>query len=83
MYNYKKLLKESKLWIVMSEKNMRKGIYNFFDEIVKKYPEKEILVVTHAGISIYAKCYFEGEPKDGNYNKYKLKNCEILQYENI
>lgn len=60
----------------------RKRIYNFFDEILEKYPQKEILVVTHAGVSIYAKCYFEGEPKDGNYSNYKLKNCEILEYNN-
>ena len=60
----------------------RKRITEFFDYILKNYPGKEILVVTHAGISIYAKCYFEGEPKDGDYSKYKLKNCEILQYEN-
>lgn len=60
----------------------RKRINDFFDEISRRYPEKEILVVTHAGVSIYAKCYFEGEPKDGNYNKYKLKNCEVLEYDN-
>ena len=62
--------------------DFRKRIENFFKEIVNKYPKKDILVVTHAGVSIYAKCYFEGEPIDGNYSKYKLKNCEILKYEN-
>lgn len=60
----------------------RKRIADFFDDILKKYPEKNILIVTHAGISIYARCYFEGEPKDGDYSKYKLKNCEILKYDN-
>lgn len=60
----------------------RRRIIEFFDYVLNNYPGKEILVVTHAGISIYAKCYFEGEPKDGDYNKYKLKNCEVLQYEN-
>ena len=60
----------------------RKRITDFFDFILQTYPGKDILVVTHAGISIYAKCYFEGEPQDGNYSKYKLKNCEVLQYEN-
>ena len=62
--------------------DFRKRIENFFEEIVNKYPKKDILVVTHAGVSIYAKCYFEGEPIDGNYSEYKLKNCEILKYEN-
>lgn len=60
----------------------RKRITDFFDYILKNYPGKEILVVTHAGVCIYAKCYFEGEPKDGDYSKYKLKNCEVLEYKN-
>ena len=73
---------ESKLGIE-SLRAFRGRITSFFDELEKKYPNKNILVVTHAGVSIYIKCYFEGEPKDGNYNNYKLKNCEVLQYENI
>jgi len=58
----------------------RKRIYDFFDEITRKYKDKNVLVVTHAGISIYIKCYFEGEPKEDEYSKHKLKNCEILKY---
>ena len=56
--------------------------YVSFDELCEKYVGKDVLVVTHAGVSIYVRCYFEGEPKDGNYNNYKLKNCEVLQYDN-
>lgn len=63
-------------------KDFRKRIYNFFEEISKKYKGKNILVVTHAGVSIYARCFFEGEPIDGDYNKLKLKNCEVLVYDN-
>ncbi len=60
----------------------RKRIYDFFDDIMKNYQGKNVLVVTHAGVSIYVRCYFEGEPKDGDYNSYKLKNCEVLKYDN-
>lgn len=62
--------------------DFRERIKSFFDEITEKYPNKNILVVTHAGVSIYTRCYFEGEPKDNDYESYKLKNCEILKYEN-
>lgn len=62
--------------------DFRKRIYNFFEEINKKYRGKNILVVTHAGVGIYARCFFEGEPQDGNYMHYKLNNCEVLQYDN-
>ena len=62
--------------------DFRRRIKDFLDDITKNYKEKNVLVVTHAGVSIYIRCYFEGEPKDGNYNNYKLKNCEYLEYEN-
>lgn len=62
--------------------DFRKRIKDFFEEISVKYRGKNILVVTHAGVSIYARCFFEGEPVDGNYSDLKLKNCEILEYYN-
>ena len=62
--------------------DFRKRINDFFEEITKKYHGKNILVVTHAGVGIYARCFFEGEPQDRNYMQYKLNNCEVLQYKN-
>ena len=62
--------------------DFRSRISSFFDDIKNNYKGQSVLVVTHAGVSIYAKCYFEGEPQDGNYSRYKLKNCEVLKYEN-
>ena len=61
--------------------DFRNRIYDFFDEITK-IKNKNILIITHAGVGIYARCYFEGEPKDLDYNMYKLNNCDILIYEN-
>ena len=61
--------------------DFRNRIYNFFDEITK-YKDKNILVVTHAGVGIYARCYFEGEPINNDYSKYKIKNCEVIKYNN-
>ena len=62
--------------------DFRARIFDFFKEIKEKYRGKNVLVVTHAGVGIYARCFFEGEPKDGNYMSYKLSNCEVLQYDN-
>ena len=60
----------------------RKRITDFWDEIISNYVNKNILIVTHAGVVIYSQAYFKGEPKDGNYRNYKIKNCEILQFDN-
>ena len=60
----------------------RKRIFDFFNDIKNKYKGKDILIVTHAGVGIYARCFFEGEPQDGNYLNYKISNCEVLKYKN-
>ena len=60
--------------------DFRGRITEFFDKLEEKYVGKNILVVTHAGVSIYVRCYFEGESKNGNYNNYKLK---IVKYLNM
>lgn len=67
---------------IESLNNFRNRIKDFIEEILAKYKNKNILVVTHAGVCIYVRCYFEGEPKDNRFEKYKLKNCEILTYRN-
>lgn len=62
--------------------NFKGRVYSFLDEVMQKYKNKNILVVTHAGVCLYVRCYFEGEP-NGNLNEnYKLKNCEVLSYKN-
>ena len=60
----------------------RERIFSFWNEITQKYKNKNILVITHAGITIYTKCFFDGEPSNGDYAKLKLQNCEILTFTN-
>ena len=62
--------------------NFRARVNSFITEIQTKHKGKNILVVTHGGVCIYARCYFEGEPKDNDYESYKLKNCDVLSYKN-
>ncbi len=57
-------------------------INSFLDDITTKYKGKNILIVTHAGVCLYVRCYFEGEPNDILDKHYKMKNCEVLTYEN-
>ncbi|MCP4354879.1 MAG: histidine phosphatase family protein [Proteobacteria bacterium] len=60
----------------------RKRISDFWDDILEEYRGKNVLVVAHAGVGIYTQCYFKGEPEEGNYKKYKVKNCEVLKLSN-
>jgi len=42
--------------------SMQKRIFDFFDEILEKYPNKNILIVSHAGVFINAYNYFFKKP---------------------
>ena len=57
-----------------------KRVISLFDEIKTKYKDKNILVVTHAGITKVAKCYFDGWLKDDEIGQYLPNNAEILNY---
>ncbi|MBE5758323.1 MAG: histidine phosphatase family protein [Clostridiales bacterium] len=55
-------------------------VHEFLDEIKEKYKDKNIILVTHGGISKTINCYFTGIPKDGNISTYSHNHCEILTY---
>ena len=67
---------------IESLNSFKDRINSFLDDVLNEYKNKNVLVVTHAGICLYVRCYFEGEPKGNLYENYKLKNCEVLSYEN-
>jgi len=56
-------------------------IYDFLDEIIKKYSGKNILVVTHAGVTVPIQAYFEKDNSLDLSNAKRLGNCEVIKYE--
>jgi len=69
--------------IYLKAENIRdffKRVYIFLDDIKLKYPDKNILVVTHGGVSLPINCYFNGIPEDGKLKHLGLKNCEVKKY---
>ena len=51
------------------------------DEIKDKYNEKNILIVTHGGVSRAINAYFNGIPEDGIIVSANLDNCEIREFD--
>ena len=82
VYNIDFNLMNSSLYGIESVMDVRKRVNSFLDEIKIKYPKKDILIVTHGGVIINIRYYFEGEPKTGDYGDYIINNCEILEYSN-
>lgn len=53
------------------------------DEIINKYKDKNILIVTHGGVSTVIKCYFLKYPLQYINDREKvkgLKNCEVVEF---
>lgn len=61
-------------------KNLILRLEEFLNEIKAKYQDKNIILVTHGGVSKAIRCYFEGIPEDENLRVYKHDNCEIKEY---
>lgn len=55
-------------------------VYAFLDDIREKYKGKRILIVSHGGISIPIKCYFNGIPDIGTLLPLCIDNCEIAKF---
>ena len=59
-----------------------KRVFPVIDEIKEKYPDKNVMIVTHNGVARAIYAYFNGIPEDGNMLEVGgQKNCEIKEYE--
>ena len=54
----------------------------FLKDILSKYKDKNILIVTHAGLIFNMMCYLYGPPTDDTIDKYRLDNCGVIEYTN-
>ena len=59
-----------------------KRVYDFLDDIIEKYKDKNVLLVTHGGVSLPVHCYFskmvpEGSLLDANI---MLDNCQVKEF---
>lgn len=61
-------------------KEFVKTVWDFLNDIKRKYPNKKILIVTHNGVCRAIGAYFYGIPADGNLSTYAHDNCEIKKY---
>ena len=52
-------------------------IFLFLEDIKKKYKDKNILLVTHGGVSIAVNSFFNGIPQNGECLPLCIKNCEV------
>lgn len=62
--------------------NFKNRIYGFIEYIMYEYQDKNILIVTHGGVSALFNCYFNDTLYNGPISDKFLKNCSIAQYSN-
>ena len=62
-------------------KEFFKRIFNFLEEIKDDYKDKDILIVTHAGVMKVFKCYLDGFLKDEEIGPFLPNNSEVLTYQ--
>lgn len=55
--------------------------HNYFGELKQSYPDKNILIVPHGGVSHALYAYANKLPRSGNMRICPMKNCECREYE--
>lgn len=56
-------------------------VNGFLVDMKEKYSDKTVLVVTHGGIAVPIRAYFEGIPEEMDvYSGLGLDNCEVKEY---
>ena len=57
-------------------------VYSFLDELLEKYYDKNVLVVSHGGVSIPIRCYFDNFIPEGCLIRKDLllDNCQVRTY---
>lgn len=77
-WSYRKNLRYEKAENI---KDLFKRIYNALEDIINKYQGKNILIVSHGGVSIPIECYFNGIPdKEDLISLQMYDNCGIKKY---
>lgn len=61
--------------------NFFNRIYKYLDFLIKTYPDKSVLLVSHNGVNIATNCFFNGFPDDMNLLDIKLDNCSFVEYD--
>ena len=61
--------------------NFFNRIYKYLDFLIKTYPDKSVLLVSHNGVNIATNCFFNGFPDDMNLLHIKLDNCSFVEYD--
>ena len=59
-------------------------VYDFLDDLIKKYKDKNILLVAHGGVSVPIKFYFSRKPLEEFIDRDSIKglqNCEVIKFE--
>lgn len=60
---------------------MYSRIESFYNEILKKYSNKTILIVSHSGVARLSHFYFNGLPANGDYSEFKIDNGKCICFE--
>lgn len=58
-----------------------KRVSDFYNEILPKYKNKNILIVAHSGIGRVSEAYFHGAPKNNDYSKIRFSNAEVAVFD--
>ena len=59
--------------------DMYSRVESLYNDIFKKYKDKNVLIVSHSGVGRMSYFYFNGKPTDGDYSNFEIGNAKIME----
>ena len=56
-------------------------VASFYDDLKRKYKDKNILIVAHSGVGRMTHFYFNGKPQDNDYSNFEIGNAKVMKIE--
>ena len=60
--------------------DFKNRVFEFLEETKNNYSDKNVLLVTHGGVSALINCYFNDSLYEGSISNKFLKNCDYATY---
>lgn len=61
--------------------DMKDRVYDFLEDVINNYSDKDVLVVTHGGVTALFNCYFNDTLYDGPISNKFLESGKVISYD--
>lgn len=68
-------------YYIETMEDMKNRVYDFIEDVINNYSDKDVLVVTHGGVTALINCYFNDSLYEGTISHKFLESGKVISYD--